>query len=82
MPIALASRSVVGPLWDWSGLGPMSIVQVNPSERGDAASAAIGRQPSGSDAGGRRSPNQDDQETLVPFDPTFVCWFCGENETK
>ena len=81
MPIALAPPPATGTFWDWSGLGPMSIVPVHSSERGDAASVGIGRQHSGSDVGGRL-PNQDEQETLPSLGMTFVCWFCDENESK
>ncbi len=56
----------------------MSIVPVNSSERGDGASAAIGRQASGSEQG--RTPNADELDTLQPAGPTLCCWFCNDTE--
>jgi hypothetical protein len=57
----------------------MSIVPIQSSERGDGFSAAIGRQPSGSDQG--RGQNQDELETLPSAAMTVPCWFCGEPES-
>jgi hypothetical protein len=66
------------PGLDWDYLLTMSIVPYQSSDRGDAASAAIGRQHSGSELGGL---NLADAETLPAAGANALsCWFCDQNE--
>eukprot|EP00972_Heterocapsa_arctica_P030553 4497618-Heterocapsa_arctica.AAC.1 len=57
----------------------MSLVPIDSSERGAAASGGIGRQPSGSEIG-QRSHQGDAVETLPSAAMTQCCWFCAEDE--